>query len=53
MMAMSSSASGAGSSRSATPFSTEKMPVLMPMPSAMVMTAAAVKPGAAASRRAA
>ncbi|MNC96177.1 hypothetical protein D3C83_134750 [compost metagenome] len=52
-MLTSSSAPGAGSSRSVTPLNTEKMPVLMPTPSAIVMTAAAVKAGAAASRRAA
>ena len=52
-MLTSSPASGAGNSRSAKPFSTEKIAVLMPTPIAIVATAAAVKPGLPLKRRAA
>ena len=34
-----------GSNRSASPFKTEKMPTLIPMPSAIAITAATVRPG--------
>src|SRR5438132_8953999 len=45
------SARGIGSRRSAAPFSTEKIPTLIPTPRAIANTAAAVKPGLLPSTR--
>src|SRR6266576_5458204 len=45
------SARGIGSRRSAAPFSTEKIPTLIPTPRAIANTAAAVKPGLLRSTR--
>ena len=47
------SGSGYGSGRSKTAFTTEKMAVLAPMPSASVSTATVVKPGFLRSMRSA
>jgi hypothetical protein len=47
------SESGKGRERSNTPFTTEKIAVLAPMPSARVMTATAANPGAFRTCRAA